>query len=91
MPGAVEVGPDSLLQVGPGLAVSPRHRDAVLIHPGPKLRHRLSAILRAASLFLTGDAVNDPGGPAVDRGVDGGHGAGLRGLHLLALLDIVTG
>ena len=37
VPGAVEVGPDSLLQVGPGLAVCPRHRDAVLVHPGPKL------------------------------------------------------
>ena len=35
--------------------------------------------------------VNDPGGPAVDRCVDGGHSVGLCGPHLLALLDIVTG
>ena len=52
VPGAIEVGTDSLLQVGPGLAVSPRHRDPVLVHTGAKLRHRFPAILLAASLFL---------------------------------------
>ena len=91
MPGAIEVGPDSLLKVGPGLAVCPRHRDPMLVHTGAKLRNRLSAILLAASLFFAGDAVDDTGGPAVDRRVDGGHSVGLCGPHLLALLDIVTG
>ena len=91
MPRAVEVATESLLQVGPGLAVSPRHRDPMLVHTGAKLRNRLSAILLAASLFFAGDAVDDTGGPAVDRRVDGGHSVGLCGPHLLALLDIVTG
>ena len=65
MSGAIEVGPDSFLQVGPSLAVSPSHADPVLVHPVPELRHCLARILLAASGLLAGDAVDDSGGPAV--------------------------
>ena len=37
VPGAIEVGTDGLLQVGPGLALSPRHLDPMLVHTGAKL------------------------------------------------------
>ena len=42
---AIEVGPDSFFQVGPSLAVCPRHADPVLVHPMPELRHCLPTIL----------------------------------------------
>ena len=85
------MGPDSFLQIWPRLPVSPRHADPMLVHAGPELRHRLPTILGATSRLLAGDAVNHPGCPAVDRRIDDGHGAGLRGPDLLALLDKVTG
>ena len=61
---------------------NPRHADPLLVHPGPEIRHRFPAILRASSHFFAGDAVNHPGGPADDRCVDDG---------FLAFLVKVTG
>ena len=87
----IKMCPDSFLQVGPRLPVSPRHADPMLVHPGPELRHRFPAILLTTSRLFAGYAVDDPGCPAVDGRVDDGHGAGLRGPDLLALLDKVTG
>ena len=85
------MGPDSFLQIGPRLPVSPRHADPVLVHPGPKLRYRFPAILLATPGLFAGYAVNNPGSSAVHRSVDGGHSVGHGGLHHLALLDKVTG
>ena len=41
---AIEMGPDSFLQIGPRLPVSPSHADPVLVHPGPKLRYRFPSL-----------------------------------------------
>ena len=91
MSGAIEVGPNSFLQVGPSLAICPSHADPVLVHPVPELRHRLARVLLAAPGLLAGNEVDDPRGPAVDGRVDSGHGSGHSGLDHLALLDKVVG
>ena len=69
MTGAVKVGPNSLVQVGPRLPVSPRHADPLLAAPG----------------LLASDAANYPGVKAVDGSVDSGHRGGHGGLDHLAL------
>ena len=91
MVGAIEVSPNSLVQVRPRLPVSPRHADPVLVHSVSELRHRFARILLATPGLLTCDAVNNPGVPAVDSRVDGGHHIGHGGPDHLALLDKVTG
>ena len=89
--GPVVVGADGFVQVGPGLAVCPRHTDPMLIHAGPELGLSLAAILLSAPGLLASDAVDHPTVAAGDGRVDDGHGVGVGGLHLLALLDIVAG
>ena len=91
MPGPVVVGADGYVQVWPGFPICLRHTDPMLIHAGPELGLSLAAILLSAPGLLASDAVDHPTVAAGDGCVDDGHGVGVGGLHLLALLDIVAG
>ena len=86
----VVVGADGLVQPRHGLSVRASHRDPMLVHPRSEFRNSFPAVLLATSLLLAGDAVDHPGGSAVDGRVDDGHGVRLRGPDLLALLDVVA-
>ena len=56
----------------------------MLIHAGPKCQHSLPTILLSTFQLLEGEAVDHPGH------LDDIHSISVVGLHLLALLDVVT-
>ena len=90
MPGTIEVGPNSFVQVRPRLPVSPRHTDPVLVHSVPELTHRFTRILLATPGLLASDTINNSGVSAINSGIDGGHHIGHGGLDHLALLHKVA-
>ena len=59
-------------------------------HSIPELRNCFPDILLPAPALGAVDTVHHIGGPAVNGGVDSGHGRGLGGLDLLPFLDKVT-